>query len=95
MEAFQRFWCTPDVVVSYDPINIQWPGRKDAISNTPWPHRDQDTWSFRCMQGLVNIFPNGEYDGGLIVCPGAHKCADDFHRDVKDEPDRLWSWTNE
>ena len=43
VEAFQRPWDTPDVVVSYDPINMQWPGRKDAMPNTPWPHQDQDS----------------------------------------------------
>lgn len=60
------------------------------------PHQDQDPAKpgFRCLQGLVNLLPNGPDDGGLIVCPGAHLLSDEFHKDMKDEP-RIPAWTPE
>jgi hypothetical protein len=51
--------------------------RTDLPSNKPWPHQDQDPekHGFRCMQGLVNLLPNGPDDGGLIVCRGQKRDA--------------------
>ena len=70
--------------------------RKDIPANKPWPHQDQDPEKpgFRCLQGLVNLLPNGPDDGGLIVCPGGHLLSDEFHADMKDEP-RIPAWTPE
>ncbi|XP_014552322.1 hypothetical protein COCVIDRAFT_41501 [Bipolaris victoriae FI3] len=48
----------------------------------------------KCMQGLVNLLPNGPDDGGLIVCPGGHLLSDEFHKDMADEP-RIPAWTPE
>lgn len=64
--------------------------------NKPWPHQDQDPKKsgFRCLQGLVNILPNGPKDGGLIVCKGAHLLSDQFHQEFADEP-RIPAWTPE
>ena len=35
----------------------------------PWPHADQSPLKpeFACIQGLLNILPNGPEDGGLTV----------------------------
>jgi len=70
--------------------------RKDIPANKPWPHQDQDPLKagFRCLQGLVNLLPNGPEDGGLIVCPGGHLLSDEFHAAMKDEP-RIPAWTPE
>lgn len=70
--------------------------RTDIEPNKPWPHQDQDPAKpgFRCMQGLVNLLPNGPDDGGLIVCPGGHLLSDEFHKDMADEP-RIPAWTPE
>lgn len=96
--AFEKLHDTPDLLVSFDSMNIQWPNRPDQKPNTPWPHQDQDpatASTFRCMQGLVNILPNGPNDGGLYVCKGAHAASEEFHELFKDEPDKIWSWTHE
>lgn len=98
ISVFEKLHDTPDILVSFDGMNIQWPNRPDQKPNTPWPHQDQDPATasqFRCMQGLVNILPNGPDDGGLIVCKGAHAASEEFHKIFKDEPDKIWSWTHE
>ncbi len=89
VEAFERVYDTKDLIVSFDSINASFPNRKDVKKNTPWPHQDQDpeTHNFRVMQGLVNLFPNGADDGGLIVCKGAHNLSKEFHTAFKDEPE--------
>lgn len=97
IEAFARVYDTDDLIVSFDNVNMAFPNRKDVAPNKPWPHQDQDPEKpgFRCLQGLVNIFPNGPDDGGLIVCKGAHNLSEEFHRQFKDEPNPVWSWTKE
>ena len=97
VEAFQRVYDTEDLIVSFDNVNMAFPNRNDVPPNKPWPHQDQDPEKpgFRCLQGLVNIFPNGPEDGGLIVCKGAHNLSEEFHREFRDEPNRIWAWTNE
>ncbi|CEI63388.1 hypothetical protein FVEN_g85 [Fusarium venenatum] len=97
VEAFERVYDTKDLIVSFDAINTSFPGRKDVKVNKPWPHQDQDPEKpgFRCLQGLVNILPNGDKDGGLIVCKGAHLLSEEFHEDFKNEENRIWAWTKE
>ncbi|KAF5666586.1 phytanoyl dioxygenase [Fusarium circinatum] len=95
--GFKRVYDTKDLIVSFDAVNTSFPNRKDVKVNKPWPHQDQDPENpgFRCLQGLVNIFPNGDKDGGLIVCKGAHLLSEEFHKDFKDEPNKIWAWTHE
>ncbi|KAM0544240.1 hypothetical protein ACHAPJ_011929 [Fusarium lateritium] len=97
VEAFERVYDTKDLIVSFDAINTAFPGRKDVKANTPWPHQDQDPEKpgFRCLQGLVNILPNSDNDGGLIVCKGAYRLSEEFHEAFKNEEDRIWAWTKE
>ncbi|PQE08380.1 phytanoyl- dioxygenase protein [Rutstroemia sp. NJR-2017a WRK4] len=97
IDAFEKIYDTADLIVSFDAVNFGFPNRKDLKPNTPWPHQDQDPAKpgFRCMQGLVNILPNGPEDGGLIVCPGAYKLSEEFHEQFKDEPNKIWAWTKE
>ncbi|EWZ30196.1 uncharacterized protein FOBCDRAFT_263786 [Fusarium oxysporum Fo47] len=97
IEAFERVYDTKDLIVSFDAVNTSFPNRKDVKVNKPWPHQDQDPENpgFRCLQGLVNIFPNGDKDGGLMVCKGAHLLSEEFHKDFKDEPNKIWAWTHE
>lgn len=97
IEAFERVYDTPDLIVSFDGINVGFPNRKDVKPNKPWPHQDQDPKlpGFRCLQGLVNLMPNGDNDGGLIVCKGGHALSEEFHEEFKDEPNKIWAWTNE
>ncbi|KAJ2903572.1 hypothetical protein MKZ38_009625 [Zalerion maritima] len=98
VEAFAKVHDTPDLIVSFDNMNIQWPRRPDQKPNVPWPHQDQDPVTasqFRCMQGLVNLQPSGPNDGGLYVCRGAHLLSEEFHRAFADEKEKVWSWTHE
>ncbi|CAG8070561.1 unnamed protein product [Penicillium olsonii] len=94
--AFEKIYDSEDLIVSFDAINIQFPNRTDVPPNTPWPHQDQDPkkHGFRCMQGLVNLLPNGPDDGGLIVCPGAHLLSEQFHKEMADE-ELIPAWTPE
>ena len=93
VDAFEKVYDTRDLIVSFDSVNIGFPSRTDIKPNTPWPHQDQDPEKpgFRCLQGLVNLLPNGPKDGGLIVCKGAHLLSEEFHRDFK-EDEKVWSW---
>lgn len=97
VEAFTRVYDTDDLIVSFDNVNMSFPNRKDVKPNKPWPHQDQDPEKpgFRCLQGLLNVLPNGEKDGGLIVCKGAHKLSEEFHEEFKNEPNKIWAWTKE
>lgn len=97
IDAFEKIYDTKDLIVSFDGVNMTFPDRTDLKPNSPWPHQDQDPAKpgFRCMQGLVNLLPNGPNDGGLIVCRGAHLLSEEFHREFADEPDRIWAWTKE
>ena len=96
ISAFEQTYGTEDLLVSFDAINYGFANRTHLPSNKPWPHQDQDPEKpgFRCLQGLVNLRPNGPKDGGLIVCKGAHRLSEDFHRDMKDE-ERIPAWTKE
>ncbi|KAH7388901.1 hypothetical protein BKA64DRAFT_124517 [Cadophora sp. MPI-SDFR-AT-0126] len=95
--AFEKVYDTEDLIVSFDCINFSFSGRSDLKPNKPWPHQDQDPKKpgFRCLQGLVNLLPNGPDDGGLIVCKGGHLVSEEFHENFKDEKDKIWAWTNE
>ncbi|KAI5198369.1 hypothetical protein E4T38_07552 [Aureobasidium subglaciale] len=95
--AFEKVYKTEDLVVSFDGLNFAFPNRTDLKANSPWPHQDQDPEEpdFRCLQGLVNLLPNGPSDGGLIVCKGAHQASEEFHKLFKDEQDKIWAWTKE
>lgn len=93
VKAFETVYGTEDLIVSFDSVNIGFPSRTDIKPNTPWPHQDQDPEKpdFRCLQGLVNLLPNGPKDGGLIVCKGAYRLSEEFHEVFKDE-EKVWSW---
>jgi hypothetical protein len=91
--AFEKVYDTEDLIVSFDAVGFGFANRKDLPPNKPWPHQDQNPEKpgFRCLQGLVNILPNGPNDGGLIVCKGAHMASEEFHEEFKDEK-RIWAW---
>ncbi|CBF78811.1 uncharacterized protein ANIA_07227 [Aspergillus nidulans FGSC A4] len=98
VEAFEKVYNNKDLIVSFDAVNFGFPNRTDLPPNKPWPHQDQDPDKpdFRCLQGLVNLLPNGPNDGGLIVCRGAHLLSDEFHSDpVIRAEERIPAWTPE
>lgn len=94
--AFEKVFDTEDLIVSFDAINYGFSNRTHLPANKPWPHQDQDPAKpgFRCLQGLVNLLPNGPEDGGLIVCKGGHLLSERFHEAMKDE-ERIPAWTAE
>ncbi|KAL1895716.1 hypothetical protein Sste5346_005188 [Sporothrix stenoceras] len=97
LEAFSKVYDTPDLIVSFDNVNVAFPNRTDLPPNTPWPHQDQDPKrpGFRGMQGIINILPNGDNDGGLIVCKGAHLISEEFHEHFQNDPSPIYAWTSE
>lgn len=40
----------------------------------PWPHVDQSPYrhNLQCVQGILNLLPNGPEDGGLMVLQGSN-----------------------
>ncbi|KAH7333425.1 hypothetical protein BKA65DRAFT_527578 [Rhexocercosporidium sp. MPI-PUGE-AT-0058] len=97
IDAFEKVYKDEDLIVSFDCVNFSFPRRTDLKPNKAWPHQDQDPKKpgFRCLQGLVNLLPNGPEDGGLIVCKGGHVVSEDFHKVFENEPDKIWAWTEE
>lgn len=95
--AFESVFGTKDLIVSFDTINYGFSNRTCLPSNNPWPHQDQDPEEpgFRCLQGLVNLLPNGADDGGLIVCKGAHLLSEQFHNELRGNEKRIPAWTKE
>ncbi|TKX19833.1 hypothetical protein C1H76_8031 [Elsinoe australis] len=92
--VFEEVLGTEDLIVSFDAVNFGLSGRKDLPPNKPWPHQDQDPKKagFRCLQGLVNILPNGPNDGGLIVCKGGHQYSEQFHKEMAwEDPIPAWN----
>lgn len=96
--AFEKVYGTEDLLVSFDTINYGFHNREKLPANKPWPHQDQDpdVPGFLCLQGLVNLLPNGPNDGGLIVCKGAHLLSEQFHDEMRSaNEDRIPAWTRE
>ncbi|KAH9842200.1 Phytanoyl-CoA dioxygenase [Teratosphaeria destructans] len=96
IDAFATVYDDQDLIVSFDAVNFGFGNRKDLPPNKPWPHQDQDPTKpgFRCLQGLVNLLPNGPDDGGLIVCKGGYQLSEEFHEVFKDE-EKIPAWTPE
>ena len=46
----------------------------------PWAHVDQSPLvrEMHCVQGILNILPNGPEDGGLMVMEGSAKLYSEF-----------------
>ncbi|WVW84368.1 hypothetical protein I302_106402 [Kwoniella bestiolae CBS 10118] len=73
-EIFARIWGTDELTVSFDGGTIAIPTPDEADhGKEPWPHSDQSAyrpWA-HCIQGLLNLLPNGPRDGGLAVLSGS------------------------
>ncbi|CAK7238473.1 hypothetical protein SEUCBS140593_010724 [Sporothrix eucalyptigena] len=97
LEAFTKVYDTPDLIVSFENVNMAFPNGTDLPPNKPLPHQDQDPkWpGFRGMQGIINIFPNCDDDGGLIASKGGHLLSEEFHEHFKNDPPPLCPSTTE
>ncbi|ORY86667.1 hypothetical protein BCR35DRAFT_302382 [Leucosporidium creatinivorum] len=96
IDAFAKLFNTEDLIVSFDAVNVSFPNRRDLPELKPWAHQDQDPErpGFRCVQGLVNLNPCGDNDGGLVVLKGGHRISQEYHDTFRDE-EREFRWTNE
>lgn len=61
--------------MSFDGLNLSLPAAPttDPALSRPWPHVDQSPHvaRFDCVQGILNLLPNGPDDGGLMVLDGS------------------------
>lgn len=93
LKAFSTIWGTDELLVSFDGLNVTFPNRPDVPARQPWEHIDQSPHKrgLHCVQGIINLSPNGPDDGGLVVYPGSHKLNDlffDSHPDIKAWPNK-------
>jgi len=77
-EAFSKIWQTDDLLVSYDGCGVFRPPEENISWKTSgaWYHIDQNCYNrvgLHAVQGLVNFYPSGAYDGGFVVVPKSHK----------------------
>jgi ectoine hydroxylase-related dioxygenase (phytanoyl-CoA dioxygenase family) len=77
--AFAKLWETSDLLVSFDGMNLTLPDKSRKQSH-PWPHVDQspDRPGLQCVQGILNLAPNGPKDGGLVVLQKSHSLNQEF-----------------
>lgn len=81
IDAFTKIWNTPELLVSFDGANLTLP-HPDRQPNAAWPHVDQSPKrkGLQCVQGLLNLAPNGPRDGGLIVLKGSSLLNEAFFK---------------
>ncbi|KAJ4417477.1 hypothetical protein N0V82_006141 [Gnomoniopsis sp. IMI 355080] len=91
IDAFAKIWGTPNLLVSFDGANITLP-HPDRQSNEAWPHVDQSPkrTGLQCVQGLLNLAPNGPQDGGLIVLKGSSLLNEAFFKAHPGAGERTW-----
>lgn len=67
--------------MSFDGANLTLP-HPDRQPNAAWPHVDQSPKrkGLQCVQGLLNLAPNGPRDGGLIVLRGSSLLNEAFFK---------------
>nr|XP_031858563.1 uncharacterized protein CI109_006086 [Kwoniella shandongensis]KAA5525635.1 hypothetical protein CI109_006086 [Kwoniella shandongensis] len=99
IDVFSKVWGTDELLVSYDGVNVSLPFLdldkhfKDRAA--PWPHVDQSpNRTFKhCIQGIVNLAPNGPDDGGLMVLENSTPLYNEFFEAHADQrPAEGWSW---
>jgi len=78
IDIFEKIYNTRKLLVSFDGFNLS--KIEGKTHSNPWPHVDQGgkDSSFKCIQGLVNLLPNGPDDGGLFVYDGSFKLHKSF-----------------
>ena len=77
-ETFAELWQTPDLLSSYDGFCFLPGGGRSQYKQ--WIHCDQGrkVRTFACVQGIVNLFPNEQADGGTILMSGSHTRFDSY-----------------
>lgn len=80
IEPFAKIWGTHELLVSFDSLNVTFPGRKDKPPRAPWPHVDQSPLKrgLHCVQGIINLSHVGPEDGSLMLLPRSSRFYDEF-----------------
>ncbi|EHL01873.1 Clavaminate synthase-like protein [Glarea lozoyensis ATCC 20868] len=83
LDAFKTIWGTDELLSSFDGINLTLPPPGPSPGpGTPWEHVDQSPHlkGIQCIQGILNLCPNGNVDGGLMVLKGSHVLNEKFFK---------------
>jgi len=83
-EIYAALWQTEDLLVSFDGYGVFRPPELYGQTRAGWFHLDQNGKNkpgLHCAQGLLNVYPSGPHDGGLVVVPGSHLKFDGWFRD--------------
>jgi hypothetical protein len=106
VSAFAEIWGTEKLLASYgesleasklttDGINISLPiPNRPKEDFAPWPHVDQSPLvkGLHCVQGIVNLLPNGPEDGGLMVLKGSSALYSQLYDGFEDKkPEGGWN----
>ncbi|KAL3440168.1 hypothetical protein BJX65DRAFT_315049 [Aspergillus insuetus] len=102
-EIFATIWGTDKLTVSFDggTLAVPTPAEPDH-GKAAWPHSDQSAYRSwpHCIQGLLNLLPNGPDDGGLAVMNGTAPLFKQYFRE-HEPPEGGWIkkdqflWTDE
>jgi len=97
IELFQKVWGTDEITVSFDggSLAVPLPAEQVEDNKKPWPHSDQSAYrpQRHCIQGLLNLLPNGPDDGGLMVMKGSARLFKEYFEELKaagKEPEQGW-----
>lgn len=94
IDVFEAIWGTRKLLVSFDGLNISKPSsyrsnhkwfhtdQRPGRLESPWGnfrmHKALTAANSYCIQGSLNLLPNGVDDGGLAVLEGSHKLHEKF-----------------
>jgi len=95
VEVYEKIWGTKELTVSFDggSLAVPLPSEQVQGNKAPWPHADQSAYrpQRHCIQGLLNLLPNGPEDGGLMVMKGsANLFKQYFEERAKTHPGEKW-----
>lgn len=94
---FEEIWGTNELFVSFDGCNISIPVNERSETDDvfkPWAHVDQSPLEpgLNCVQGIMNLMPNGPEDGGLIVLKGSSALYSELFAAFEDKkPEAGWN----
>lgn len=84
---------TTHVTVDGANFSIPLPASEIQDGGKPWPHVDQSPLKRekQCIQGIMNLAPNGPEDGGLMVLEGSFSLYKEFFDSHDhDQPEGGW-----
>jgi len=82
-QAFSQIWKDDDLLVSFDGFGTYRPPELYDSTRSGWFHLDQNGYQkpgLQCVQGLLNLYPSGPEDGGLVVVPNTNNQFDGWFK---------------